>query len=176
MIPELDTDPERETPNEWTMVERPLLKQLTAMGWEYLQGDIDYPQKTFRERFRDVLLRDQLRAAILRINAAEKLDEITIDRAIRELERSDKPEGLARNRELTDKLIRGVSVHRAVGGDGSHSRNVTVRFIDFDPVQSEQQLLSGHQPVPYRLYRPGGFRHSRRDPVCQRYSPGHYRM
>jgi len=24
-IPELDPDPQRETPNEWTMVERPLL-------------------------------------------------------------------------------------------------------------------------------------------------------
>ncbi len=31
-IPELDPDPKRETPNEWTTVERPLLHQLTAMG------------------------------------------------------------------------------------------------------------------------------------------------
>lgn len=46
MIPELDPDPKRETPNEWTTVERPLLQQLVAMGWEYLEGNLDYPQKT----------------------------------------------------------------------------------------------------------------------------------
>ncbi len=34
-IPSLDPDPQRETPNEWTMVERPLVVQLAAMGWEY---------------------------------------------------------------------------------------------------------------------------------------------
>jgi type I restriction enzyme R subunit len=133
MIPELDTDRERENPNEWTTVERPLLQQLAAMGWEYLQGDIDYPQKTKRDNFRDVVLQDPLRQAIRTINGAENLDEITIDRAIRELTRTDKPDGLARNQELTEKLIKGVSVVRASGGDSSHSRNVTVKFIDFEP-------------------------------------------
>jgi type I restriction enzyme, R subunit len=146
MIPELDADPNRENPNEWTMVERPLLLQLAAMGWEYLQGDLDYPQKTFRDNFRDVLLREHLRTAIRHINEAEKLDEVTIDRAIRELERSDKPGGLDRNRELTEKLIKGVSVVRATGGEESHSRNVTVRFIDFDPNnQDNNSFLVIHQ-------------------------------
>jgi len=133
MIPELDADPERENPNEWTTVERPLLQQLAAMGWDYLQGDIDYPQKTKRDNFRDVLLQDPLRQAIRKINATENLDEITIDRAIRELSRTDKPDGLARNQELTEKLVKGVSVVRASGGDTPHSRNVTVKFIDFEP-------------------------------------------
>lgn len=136
-IPELDPDPGRETLNEWTTVERPLLQHLVAMGWEYLQGDLDYPQKTFRENFRDVLLPEKLRTAIRKINAAENLDDVTIDRAIRELERSDRPGGLDRNRELTEKLIRGVSVPRASGGSGPHSRNVTVRFIDFDPASQD---------------------------------------
>ena len=57
-IPLPDPDPQRETPNEWTTVERPLLQQLAALGWEYLQGDLDYPQKTFRKNFHDVLLRN----------------------------------------------------------------------------------------------------------------------
>lgn len=99
MIPELDPDPEREPPNEWTTVERPLLQQLVAMGWEYLPGDIDYPQKICRENFRDVLLREPLRQAIIRINATED----------------------------------GVTIPRANSGDTPHSREVTVKFIDFDP-------------------------------------------
>lgn len=140
-IPELDPDTERETPNEWTTVERPLLQQLAAMGWEYLQGDLDYPQKTFRENFRDVLLRKPLREAILRINAAENLDDVTIDRSIRELERTEKSGGLDRNRELTEKLITGVSVPRVSGGDSPHSRNVTVKFIDFDPAHADHNTF-----------------------------------
>ena len=51
----------------------------------------------------------------------ENLDYLTIDRAVRELERSDKPGGLERNKELTEKLVRDVSVPRAVGAD-SHKR------------------------------------------------------
>ena len=47
------------------------------------------------------------------------------------------PDGLDRNQELTEKLIKGVSVVRATGGDGPHSRNVTVRFIDFDPANQD---------------------------------------
>lgn len=145
-IPALDPDPQRETPNEWTTVERPLLQQLAAMGWEYLQGDMDYPQKTLRENFREVLLREPLRTAILKINAAENLDDITMDRAVRELERSDKPGGMDRNRELTEKLIKGVSVPRATGGESPHSRNVTVRFIDFDPAgQDNNSFLAINQ-------------------------------
>lgn len=133
MIPELDTDLNRELPNEWTVVERPLLQQLMAMGWTYVQGDLDYPQKTFRGRFRDVVLKDKLRTAIQQINADENLDDVTIDRAIAALERSDKTGGLERNRDLTEKLIKGVSVPRASGGDGPFSRNATVRFFDFNP-------------------------------------------
>ncbi len=145
-IPELDPDPERETPNEWSTVERPLLQQLAAMGWEYLEGDLDYPQKTFRENFRDVLLHDHLRAAVKRINNEANLDDITIDRAIRELERSEKSHGLDRNRELTEKLIKGVQVPRANSFDPGHSRNVSVKFIDFHPAyQNNNRFVAINQ-------------------------------
>ena len=141
IIPELDPDPERETPNEWTTVERPLLQQLVGMGWEYLQGDIDYPQKTFRDNFRDVLLYDHLKSAIKRINENECLDDVTIDRAIRELERSERIKGLGRNQELTEKLIKGVRVSRANNSDIPHSRHVNVRFIDFDPSHQDNNTF-----------------------------------
>jgi type I restriction enzyme R subunit len=146
MIPDLDTDLNRELPNEWTVVERPLLQQLVSMGWTYVQGDLDYPQKTFRERFRDVMLKDKLRAAIRRVNEDENLDDVTVDRAIAALERSDRPGGLERNRELTEKLMKGVSVPRASGGDSQFSRNVTVRFFDFNPAnQDNNEFLAINQ-------------------------------
>ena len=61
-IPELK--PPTSTPTEWSEVERPLLQQLGRMGWQYLLGDIDVPDLTERENFRQVVLYGRLREAI----------------------------------------------------------------------------------------------------------------
>ncbi len=131
------TDNEREYPNEYTEVERPLLVQLAAMGWQCIRGDLDYPQKTFRERFRDVILMDKLRDAIRRINRDDDgnpyLDDVTIDRAIRELLTTTAFGVFDKNRELTDKLNRGVSVEPLDGSGESGQRSVPVKFIELDP-------------------------------------------
>ena len=55
-MPIAEVDFERDDPNEFTVVERPLLTQLLAMGWEYLPGDLEYPAKTFRTSFRETVL------------------------------------------------------------------------------------------------------------------------
>jgi hypothetical protein len=57
------------TPNEDNHVEQPLLAQLTAMGWQHLEGDIDVEYLTERASFREVLLADRLKAVIKAINA-----------------------------------------------------------------------------------------------------------
>ncbi|MCK5602901.1 type I restriction endonuclease subunit R, partial [Candidatus Pacearchaeota archaeon] len=127
--------PPTSNPTEWSEVERPLLQQLIAMGWQYLEGDCDYPQKTFRDNFRQVLLLPKLRDAIRRINLDEDgneyLDDLTIERAIAELQRAGTTGLLQANKNLTEKLIKGVHVPRAEGGDPS--RQATIRFIDFAP-------------------------------------------
>ena len=53
---------------EYTDVEKPLLDQLTLMGWEAIAGDLDDPSVTGRESFREVLMRPALRDALRRIN------------------------------------------------------------------------------------------------------------
>lgn len=136
------SDNEREYPNEYTEVERPLLEQLGAMGWDYVQGDIDYPEKTFRERFRDVLLRPKLRQAIRRINRDEHgdefLDDVTVERAIHELERTTQHSLLGKNQELTEKLITGVHVERAEGSHEAGQRLQHVKFIEFDAEHADR--------------------------------------
>ena len=67
MIPEIA--PPTTTPTEWSEVERPLLQQLAGMGWQYMPGDIDVPELTERESFRQVVLYGRLREASKRINA-----------------------------------------------------------------------------------------------------------
>ena len=134
LIPE--TVPDRQTPNEYTEVEYPLLTQLTGMGWDFQEGDIDYPAKTFREHFREVLLRPKLSEAIRRINrdphGNEYLDDVTIERAIRELERADSADLIERNREMTGKLVRGVRVGWAEKPAWAREDEVRIKFFDFE--------------------------------------------
>lgn len=137
-------DPDREHPNEYTEVEYPMLAQLVGMGWAYLQGDLDYPQKTCREHFREVLLKPRLRAAIRKINRDEHgneyLDDVTIDRAIRELERAEKQDLLERNKELTTKLVLGVKVPWTECPASARDNEVRVRFFDFDHPERNEFL------------------------------------
>lgn len=129
------TDPDREHPNEYTEVEYPMLAQLVGMGWEYLQGDIDYPQKTHREHFRETILKPRLRAAIRKINLDDKgneyLDDVTIDRAIQDLQRTTTQNLLDRNKELSERLVLGVKVAWAESPAGARDNMVRVHFFDF---------------------------------------------
>ncbi len=76
---------------EYIQVELPFIQQLQAMGWDYLPGDIGVPYLTERENFRQVLLTDRLREALVRINLDEDgepwLDEARINQAVSRLER-----------------------------------------------------------------------------------------
>ena len=45
---------------EYDLVEKPFCEQLQAMGWQWLEGDIDVPELTERGSFREVLLREPL--------------------------------------------------------------------------------------------------------------------
>ncbi|HNQ90204.1 MAG TPA: type I restriction endonuclease [Verrucomicrobiota bacterium] len=137
-------DLERQDPCEYTEVEYPMLKQLAGMGWKYLRGDLDYPQKTERENFRETVLRPRLRAAIRKLNldpdGNEYLDDLTIERAMRELERSEATGGLAKNKELTEKLARGVKVAYAEKPAWAREDEVRIRLFDFEAAERNDFL------------------------------------
>ena len=59
-IDETQLDPPGEIPNEWNVSERPLLIQLMMMDWDYLKGDTDVPELTFRDDFKQVILKDMI--------------------------------------------------------------------------------------------------------------------
>jgi hypothetical protein len=145
-IPE--TDRERDNPNEFTEVERPLLVQLVAMGWDFIQSDLDYPGKTGRTSFGETVLLERLRAAFRRINKDEHgrewLDDLTIDRAVRELLR---PEGrglLELNRASTTPLQTGVRV--AVAQGSRSGEEVTLHVIAWEAERvKENEFLAINQ-------------------------------
>ena len=119
---------------EYDLVEEPFCKQLQAMGWEWLKGDTDVPELTHRERFRDVLLKGRLRAAMRSINPGPDgrpwLDDARLDRAIGELERLGEYRLMEANQAATELLLKGTTVEGLP--DWNHGRPQTVHFLDFD--------------------------------------------
>ena len=146
-----DLAPPTSTPTEWSEVERPLLIHLARMGWQFMSGDIDVPELTERENFRQVLLYGRLREAIKRINAAGgPVDDLTVDRAIRQLEATGGQALLEKNRLITERLIKGVYVEST---DPNERRQRLIRFIEFDPAkQGLNDFLAVNQ---FRMDLPG---------------------
>ena len=143
--------------DELNVVERPLLRQLSAMGWRHVEGADEDPangRKDYhllgRTDFQQTLLRDRLEAALRRLNrnddGSEWLDDRRIEQAISQLERPTARDFIAINEELHDKIVRGVNVS---GPDGEHERRV--RFIGFEP-DDENEFVAVNQ---FRVDPPG---------------------
>jgi hypothetical protein len=84
------------------------------MGCDFVEGDLDYPAKTFRASFSETILIDRLRVAFRRLNldsgGCEWLDDLTIERAIRELMRHEGRGLVEMNRNFMERLVTGVRV------------------------------------------------------------------
>ena len=124
---------------EYTHVELPFIRQLQALGWDYLEGDTGVPYLTERENFRQVLLTGRLRQALVRINLDENgepwLDETRVAQAVGRLERLGKPKLIETNQVATDLLLKGTPI------EGPDGRNVTVRYIDFEHPEGNDFLV-----------------------------------
>jgi len=120
--------------HELDLVEDPFVDQLTSMGWKFNTGNLVEPSASGRESFRDVLLADDLRKALVRINVDERgepwLDESRVSTAVSALERLAAPKLIEANRAATELLHKGVTVEGLPGWDGGRAR--TVRFFDWD--------------------------------------------
>lgn len=132
-----------EMPNEFNMVEQPLIAQLQSLGWVYLTGDTDVPELSERASFREVLLKDRLRAAIQRINLGDDgepwLDDERIEQAIGDLERLGAVKLMEANQTAFGLLRDGTTVP---GDDVLHKgKDQTVRFIDFDHPERNEFLV-----------------------------------
>ena len=139
---------------EYIEVEEPFLQQLALMGWKVVTGDLDYPSLTGRETFREVLLKDDLRTAIRRINLREGqpwLDEGRISQVVSALERIGSSRLMEANQEATGLLLRGIAVEGVADWDQGRSRSV--QYIDWD--HPENNTFSAINQ--FRVDCPGGF-------------------
>jgi type I restriction enzyme, R subunit len=96
---------------EFTEVEQPFIDQLRLMGWSHTLGSLDDPSVTGREGFREVLLLDDLKEALYRINLDPQgkpwLDEGRIMQAVNALLRLGTGKLLEANQRATELLIKG---------------------------------------------------------------------
>ena len=109
--------------NEFNHAEDPARRLLEQLGWIYVPADTLASE---RPNERDVLLKDRLRSALLRLN--EGLTGAQAERVIHDLERVDGL-GMERNRLVHEYLTYGMPL-TVDGPDGRDTR--TVRFFDFD--------------------------------------------
>ena len=121
---------------EWELVERPLLGQLFALGWETLIWSQRQPEHRIeRPSGRDVLLEQRLHAALAAINPGPDglpwLDAGRMNAAVAEL-RSPAAGAklLEANRASTRLLLNGMPVAGLNGWDGGRDRNIG--YIDWD--------------------------------------------
>jgi type I restriction enzyme R subunit len=118
---------------EFQKVEAPLIEQLIRMGWKHTAGSLDHPSVSGRHSFRDVLLEDELRSALQRINTRDGtpwLDDSRISQAVSELDRISKPKLMEANQEATRLLLEGCVVEGLPGWDNGRSR--TVHYVDWE--------------------------------------------
>ena len=109
--------------NEFNHAEDPARRLLERMGWTYVPSE---QLAAERATEREVLLKDRLRAALLRLN--DGLTGAQAERVIYDLERADGL-GMARNRLVHEYLTYGMPLTVDVP-EGRDTR--TVRFFDFD--------------------------------------------
>ena len=126
-------------------VENPFLAHLHKLGWQIFRQNKDDPEEVkeiksfnssgepvygesvkFRENFREVILEEELKNSLKRINTWIEEDQIT--EVIRKITTPQANSPLEANREIHDLLLENTSVfeNRKTG-----EKSPTVRFIDF---------------------------------------------
>jgi type I restriction enzyme, R subunit len=135
-------------------VEQPFIDQLIRMGWKWTTGNLDFPSATGRSSFRDVLLHDDLKQALRRINRDDHgndwLDVGRIATAVSAIERLAPPKLMEANQAATELLLKGATVEGVPGWD--QGRNQTVQYIDWDHPENNTFRVVNQ----FRVDEPGG--------------------
>ena len=120
--------------NEFNHAEDPARRMLERLGWTYVPAEQLAAERPYE---RDVLLKDRLRAALVRLN--DGLTDAQADQVIGDLERAGSI-GMARNQLVHEYLTYGMSL-TVETPDGRDTR--TVRFFDFDdPVGGNEFVVT----------------------------------
>jgi type I restriction enzyme R subunit len=127
---------------EYDLVERPFCEQLKAMGWQWIEGDVDVPELTERANFREVMLRGRLTTALRKLNLRDGqpwLDDDRINRLIQELTQAPGHALMEVNEAATKLILTGTVTDGVDGWDSG--RQQPIRFIDFEHPENNDFLV-----------------------------------
>ncbi len=125
--------------NEDTLSEQPVIGWLKEMGYEYRPGPEIAPGSIFmaRDSFREVLLTNQLKNTIRRLNPS--LSDKSINEAVRIFSTYHHPDLEFANREIYSMIIGGIKIE--VRDEKGEERGLRVKLIDFDNPQNNDFLV-----------------------------------
>lgn len=134
---------------EYTQVEKPLIDQLTGMGWLHREGAPpgalapSDSAASARDSFSEVFLTQQLRDAIYRINRDPRgnpwLTGDRLSQAVNALTRVPSTSLLEANQEATGLLLNGITVEGVPGwNDGRDQR---IHYIDWEHPHSNDFVV-----------------------------------
>jgi type I restriction enzyme R subunit len=136
---------------EYGQVEKPLIEQLTGMGWLHLEGAAPGnvkptdPAASDRTSFAEVFLTERLRHQVYTLNRDPRgrpwLDNQRLNQAVSALVRVAASSLLEANQAATELLLGGFTVEGLPDWDGG--REQRVRYIDWDqPLRNDFTVVS----------------------------------
>lgn len=131
-------------PDELTFAELPARDLLVALGWTYVPREALAGERSHE---RDVILKDRLTAALMRLN--EWMTEDQAQRVIFNLEHVDET-GMLRNQRINEYLSYGMPLNITKNG---RPETPTVRFFDFDHPQPDVGLNEYVVTTQFRVRR-----------------------
>ncbi len=115
-------------------IEQFILETLRGMNWQILHGPDIGPDGNSERDYRDTVLNERLKAALLKLNPS--IPQPALDEAFKKIVRIDEPTLLENNQALHKLIVDGVPVqYRNASGDIKHDQ---AQIIDFEhPTQNE---------------------------------------
>lgn len=125
--------------NEDTLAEQPVIEWLKELGYEHRPGPEIAPGNVFmaRDDFREVLLTNQLKNAIRRLNPS--LSDRSIDEVVRIFSTYHHPDLEFANREIYSMITGGVKIN--IRDEKGEERGLRVKLIDFENPQNNDFLV-----------------------------------
>lgn len=140
--------------SEYLCVEKPFIELLNSLGYETLLLEDDsskfVPQLTFRNSFDEVLLKEKLRASLIRLN--DWLDDEQVEDAINEIKRIGLRKGLVQaNVDFLQLLMEPLAFKNK---KDPSAKNQSIKIIDFKAFDKNDFLAINQ----FRVNTPGTIR------------------
>ncbi|OPL13214.1 MAG: hypothetical protein AVO38_13920 [delta proteobacterium ML8_D] len=143
---------------EYVNVEKPFLEKLRLLGWQVIDQGIGIPQepeKSLRENFKQVVLPEEFKKAIKKINTTpdgrEWLTDKQLEQLLFEIQNFPGKSLHEANKEIHRLLLKGTSVAR---NELTGEQDPTVRLVDFKTYDNNSFMAINQ----FRLNTPGASR------------------